>query len=326
MNLIKTFAAAAAVFCAAQLAHAQAWPAKTVTWIVPFAAGGPTDAMARDIADKVGKQIGQAVIIENAAGAGGTIGAAKAARAPADGYAFLVGHMGYMGAGPSLYKKLSYDPVKDFEAVFRFPDTPLVLLVPAGSPYKIAADLIADARARPGRINFGNAGVGSTSHLIAALFGAKAGIDVTQVSYKGAGPAINDLIGGQVQAMFDQSNTALPQVAGGRLRAIALTSLTPMPQQYPGVAPLADKTLPGFEAATWYGLYAPKGTPKDIVQKMHQAWLKALQDKEWTRRMAAQGIHLLPEAQYAPDAFARHTAAEVERWRKVTNDARIQID
>lgn len=326
MNLIKTFAAAAAVFCAAQLAQAQAWPTKTVTWIVPFAAGGPTDAMARDIADKVGKQIGQAVIIENAAGAGGTIGAGKAARAPADGYTFLVGHMGYMGAGPSLYKKLGYDPVKDFEAVFRFPDTPLVLLVPAASPYKTAADLIADAKAKPGRINFGNAGVGSTSHLIAALFGAKAGIDVTQVSYKGAGPAINDLIGGQVQAMFDQSNTALPQVAGGRLRAIALTSLTPMPQQYPGVAPLADKTLPGFEAATWYGLYAPKGTPKDIVQKMHQAWLKALQDKEWSKRMATQGIHLLPEAQYAPDAFARHTAAEVERWRKVTNDARIQID
>lgn len=326
MNLIKTFAAAAAVFCATQLAHAQAWPSKTVTWIVPFAAGGPTDAMARDIADKVGKQIGQTVVIENAAGAGGTIGAAKAARAQADGYTFLVGHTGYMGAGPSLYKKLSYDPVKDFEAVFRFPDTPLVLLVPASSPYKTAADLIADAKAKPRKINFGNAGVGSTSHLIAALFESKAGIDVTQVSYKGAGPAINDLIGGQVQAMFDQSNTALPQVAGGRLRAIALTSLTPMPQQYPGVPTLAEKTLPGFEAATWYGLYAPKGTPMNIVQKMHQAYLKALQDKEWTKRMATQGIHLLPEAQYAPEAFARHTAAEVERWRKVTTDTKIQID
>ena len=326
MNLIKTFAAAAAVLCATQLAHAQAWPTKTVTWIVPFAAGGPTDAMARDIADKVGKQIGQTVIIENAAGAGGTIGAAKAARASADGYTFLVGHMGYMGAGPSLYKKLSYDPVKDFEAVFRFPDTPLVLLVPTSSPYKTASDRIADAKAKPGKINFGNAGVGSTSHLIAALFEAKAGIDVTQVSYKGAGPAINDLIGGQVQAMFDQSNTALPQVAGGRLRAIALTSLTPMQQQYPGVPTLAEKAIPGFEAATWYGLYAPKGTPRDIVQKMHQAYLKALQDKEWTKRMTTQGINLLPEAQYAPDAFAKHTAAEVERWRKVTTDAKIQID
>lgn len=325
MKFTKTLGAVALAL-ATQFANAQAWPTKSLTWIVPFAAGGPTDAMARDIADKVGKQIGQPIVIENVAGAGGTIGAAKAAKAPADGYTFLVGHMGYMGAGPALYKKLAYDPVKDFEPAFRFPDTPLVLLVGKNSPYKTAADLIAAAKANPKKVNFGNAGIGSTSHLIAALFEAKAGIDVTPVAYKGAAPAINDLIGGQVDAMFDQSNTAMPQVQGGRLNAIALTSLTPMPQQYPGVAPLADKTLPGFEAATWYGLYAPKGTSKDIVGKMHQAYLKALADKAWTARMASQGIHLLPEAQYAPDAFAKHTASEVERWRKVVADAKIQID
>jgi tripartite-type tricarboxylate transporter receptor subunit TctC len=325
MKLIKV-AAAAALLLASQFAQAQAWPAKSLTWIVPFSAGGPTDAMARDIADKVGKQIGQSIIVENAAGAGGTIGATKASKANPDGYTFLVGHMGYMGAGPSLYKKLAYDPVKDFEAVFRFPDTPLVLLVGKSSPYKNAAELIAAAKANPKKINFGNAGIGSTSHLIAALFEARAGIDVTPVSYKGAAPALNDLIGGQVDAMFDQSNTALPQVQGGRLTAIALTSLAPMPQQYPGVAPLAEKTIPGFEAATWYGLYAPKGTPKDIVQRMHQAYTLALTDKAWTSRMASQGIQLLPEAQYTPDAFAKHTAAEVERWRKVVADAKIQID
>lgn len=326
MKFIKTLCAAAALLGLTPTAMAQAWPSKTLTWIVPFAAGGPTDAMARDIADRVGKQIGQQVIIENAAGAGGTIGAGKAARAPADGYTFLVGHMGYMGAAPSLYKKLTYDPVKDFETVFRFPDTPLVLLVPKASPYQTAADLIAAAKAKPGKLNFGNAGVGSTSHLIAALFEAKAGIDVVSVPYKGAAPAMNDLIAGQVEAMFDQSNTALPQVAGGRLRAIALTSLTPMPQQYPNVSPLADKTLPGFEAATWYGLYAPKGTPRDIVQKMHAAYLKALGDKDWLKKMSDQGIHLLPEAQYAPEAFAKHTAAEVEKWRRVATDSKIQID
>lgn len=325
MKLIKV-AAAAAFLLASQFAQAQAWPAKSLTWIVPFSAGGPTDAMARDIADKVGKQIGQSIIVENAAGAGGTIGATKASKASPDGYTFLVGHMGYMGAGPSLYKKLAYDPVKDFEAVFRFPDTPLVLLVGKSSPYKNAAELIAAAKANPKKINFGNAGIGSTSHLIAALFEARAGIDVTPVSYKGAAPALNDLIGGQVDAMFDQSNTALPQVQGGRLNAIALTSLVPMPQQYPGVAPLAEKAIPGFEAATWYGLYAPKGTPKDIVQRMHKAYTQALTDKTWTTRMASQGIQLLPEAQYTPDAFAKHTASEVERWRKVVTDAKIQID
>ena len=325
MKFAKTLVVAA-LGLATSFAQAQAWPTKTITWIVPFAAGGPTDAMARDIADKVGKQLGHVVIIENAAGAGGTIGATKAAKATNDGYTFLVGHMGYMGAGPALYQKLAYDPVRDFEAVFRFPDTPLVLLVGKNSKYKTAADLIAAAKAQPGKVNFGNAGVGSTSHLVAALFEAKAGVDFTQVSYKGAAPAINDLIGGQVDAMFDQSNTALPQVQGGRLTALALTSLSPLPQQYPGVAPLAEKVLPGFEAATWYGLYAPKGTSKDIVQKMHQAYIKALGDKTWTARMTSQGISLLPEAQYAPDAFAKHTAAEVDRWRKVVVDAKIQID
>ncbi len=325
MKLLKT-AAAVALLAATQFAQAQAWPAKSLTWIVPFAAGGPTDAMARDIADKVSRQIGQPIIIENVAGAGGTIGAAKAAKASPDGYTFLVGHLGYMGAGPALYKKLSYSPVKDFEAVFRFPDTPLVLLVGRNSPYKSADELIAAAKAEPGKINFSNAGVGSTSHLIAALFSSRAGITTTQVAYKGAGPAINDLIGGQVDAMFDQSNTALPQVQGGRLKAIALTSLTPMPQQYPGVAPLAEKALPGFEAATWYGLYAPKGTSGDIVQKMHQAYLKALADKTWTDRMTGQGIHLLPQAQYAPEAFAKFTAAEIQRWSKVVADAKIQLD
>lgn len=326
MKIVKAICAAAVLLAATQLAQAQTWPTKNLTWIVPFAAGGPTDAMARDIADKVSRQIGQPIIIENAAGAGGTIGAGKAAKASADGYTFLVGHMGYMGAAPALYKKLSYDPVKDFEAVFRFPDTPLVLLVPKSSPYKTVADLIAAAKASPKKINFGNAGVGSTSHLIAALFESKAAIDVTSVSYKGAAPAMNDLVGGQVDAMFDQTNTALPQVAGGRLNAIALTSLTAMPQQFPNVPTLGEKALPGFEAATWYGLYAPKGVPKDVVHKLHQAYLKALSDKEWTKRMAAQGVHMLPEAQYAPDAFAKHTAAEVEKWRKVATDAKIQID
>lgn len=325
MKFVKTLTAIGLAL-AAQLASAQAWPARNLTWVVPFAAGGPTDAMARDIADKVSRQIGQTIVIENAAGAGGTIGATKVAKAQPDGYTFLVGHMGYMGAGPALYKKLAYDPVKSFEAVFRFPDTPLVMLVGANSRFKSVADLIAEAKAKPGTINFGNAGVGSTSHLIAALFEAKAGINVQSVAYKGVAPALNDLIGGQVDAIFDQSNTALPQVQGGRLRAIALTSLTPMPQQFPGVAPLAEKALPGFEAATWYGLYAPAGTPKDVLQKMHQAYMKALTDKAWTTKMSSLGIHLLNDAQYGPEAFAKHTAAEVETWRKVVSDAKISLE
>jgi tripartite-type tricarboxylate transporter receptor subunit TctC len=325
-SFIPTICTAAFLFAASNAQAQQAWPAKPLTWVVPFAAGGPTDAMARDIADKVGRQIGQPIVIENQGGAGGTIGAAKAARAPADGYTFLVGHMGYMGAAPSLYKKLSYDPVKDFDAVFRFPDTPLVLLVPRSSQYKSATELIAAAKKDPGRLNFGNAGVGSTSHLFAALFESRAGIKVTSVPYKGAAPAMNDLIAGQMDAMFDQSNTALPQVTGGRLKAIAITSSKPMEQQYPNVSPLGDNALPGFEAATWYGLYAPKGTSKEVIEKMHRAYLAALGDKAWLKKMSDQGIQLLGEAQYGPDAFAQHTASEVERWRKVASESKIAID
>ena len=325
MNALKTAAAALSLTLAAAGAHAQAWPTKTITWIVPFSAGGPTDGMARDIAAHVAKELGQQIIIENAAGAGGTIGSAKAAKAAPDGYTFLVGHLGYMAAAPSLYKKLAYDPVKDFEPVMRFPDTPMVLLVPQSSPYKNVAELIAYAKKNPGKLNFGNAGAGSTSHLIAALFENKAGIDALSVPYKGVAPAMNDLIAGQVDAMFDQTNTALPQVQGGRLSALALTSTQPMPQ-FPGVAPLADKVLPGFEAATWYGLYAPKGTPKEAIVRMNAAYMKALQDKGWTQKMADQGIRMLPDAQYASDAFGKHTAAEVEKWRKLAVEAKITID
>jgi tripartite-type tricarboxylate transporter receptor subunit TctC len=304
---------------------AQAWPARPITWIVPFAAGGPTDAMARDIADKVSKKIGQQIVIENAGGAGGTIGAGKAAKAAADGYTFLVGHLGYMAAAPSIYPKLSYDPLKDFEPTLRFPDTPMVLLVPKSSPYKTADELIAFAKRSPGKLNFGHAGAGSTSHLVAALFASRAGIDVTTVPYKGAAPAMNDLIAGQVDAMFDQTNTALPQVSGGRVRAIAITSMQSIPQ-FPGVPALAEKALPGFEAATWYGLYAPKGTPKETVTKLHQAYVEAMADTAWTQRMTDQGIRLLPQKLYSAAEFSRHTAAEVDRWRKVATDARITID
>lgn len=325
MKILKTACFALALGTAATGALAQAYPSRVITWLVPFSAGGPTDAMARNIAAQVSRNVGQQIIIENLGGAGGTLGAGKAAKAKADGYTFLVGHLGYMGAAPSLYKKLSYDPIKDFDPVFRFPDTPMVLLVPQASPHKTAADLIAFAKKNPGKINFGNAGAGSTSHLIAALFKSKAGIDVVSVPYKGAAPALNDLMGGQVDAMFDQTNTALPHVQGGRIRAIALTSRQPM-AQFPNVPPLADGALPGFEAATWYGLYAPKGTPSEAIQSMHQAYIKAMADTAWTQKMAEQGINLLPEAQYGPEAFGKHTEAEIAKWREVAVEAKITLD
>lgn len=320
----KTVLASAGLL-ACVVVSAQAYPERPITWIVPFSAGGPTDTMARDIAEKVGKQLGQAIVIENTPGAGGTIGTAKVARAKPDGYTLLVGHLGYMAAAPALYKKLAYDPVKDFEAVFRFPDTPMVMLVNKESPYKTPADLIAFAKANPGKVNFGNAGTGSTSHLIGSLFASRAGIRVEQVPYKGVAPAMNDLMGGSVGVVFDQTNTALPQLgASGRVKALGVTSPQPMPQ-FPGVQAIAS-AVPGFEAATWYGLYAPKGTPKEVVITLHKAYMKALANKDWTAKMTSQAIRLLPEADYAPAALAKHTAAEVQKWAKVAQEAKISID
>lgn len=325
MNALKTAAAALTLLAVAAGAQAQTWPTQAIRWIVPFSAGGPTDAMARDIATHMSSELGQSIVIENVGGAGGTIGATKAARAVSDGYTFLVGHLGYMAAAPSLYKKLSYDPIDDFEPVFRFPDVPLVLLVPKSSPHKTASNLIAYAKANPNKLNFGNAGVGSMSFLIASLFESQAAIEVESISYKGTAQSMTDLISGHIDGIFEQTNTSLPQLASGRVVALALTSTQAM-RQFPGVPPLAAQAIPGFEAATWMGIYAPKGTPVQAIQMMHRAYLKALENKGWTQQMSDQGMRLLPTDKTTPEAFGKHTAAEIEKWRKVIKDANITVN
>ncbi|RZT42135.1 tripartite tricarboxylate transporter substrate-binding protein [Cupriavidus agavae] len=318
-------ALAVATFAAAASAQAQAWPTKPITWIVPFAAGGPTDALARNIAERVSREVGQSIIIDNSPGAGGTVGAAKAARAPADGYTMLVGHMGYMGAAPALYKKLPYDPVKDFAPVFRFPDTPMVLMVRKDHPAKDVRALVEYGKQNPGKLFISNAGMGSTSHLIAAMFASAAGIKVSLVPYKGAGPALIDVIGGQVDGMFDQTNTALPQITESKVRPLAVTSATRV-GQLKDVPTLAETVAPGFEAATWYGIYAPKGTPQPVIDKVQAAYLKVMSDKAFTDRMAAQAIQMLPADKYTASALGKHTEAEVARWKALAAKANITLD
>lgn len=308
----------AAMACLAlPVAQAQdSYPSKPVTWVVPFAAGGPTDALARHIADRVARELKQPILIDNSPGAGGTVGAAKVAKARNDGYTFLVGHMGYMGAAPALYKKLAYDPVKDFDAVFRFPDTPLVLMVRNDHPANSIKELIEHSKKNPERVTISNAGVGSSSHLIAALFANAAGIKITQVAYKGAGPALVDVIGGQVDGIFDQTNTALPQIQPKKVRALAVTSKVRLPQ-LKDVPTLHESAIPGFEASTWYGIYAPKGTPKAILDKVQNAYLQVMTDKEYTSKMETQAIQLLPPKDYLGASLAQHTENEVARWRAV---------
>jgi tripartite-type tricarboxylate transporter receptor subunit TctC len=305
--------------------HAQDYPNKPVSWVVPFAAGGPTDALARTIAERVSREIGQPILIENAPGAGGTIGSAKVAKAKADGYTMLVGHMGYMGAAPSLYKKLAYDPVKDFDAVFRFPDTPMVLMVRAAHPVKDITGLIDFAKKNPDALFLSNAGAGSTSHLMVALMASSAGVKVQSVAYRGAGPALTDVIAGQVDGMFDQTNTAMPHLASGKVRALAVTSKVRLPQ-LKNVPTLNETVLPGFEASTWYGIYAPKGTPKAILDKVQNAYLKVMKDTGFTGKMTEQAIQMLPPEQYTSAALAKHTESEVLRWRAVAAKSSLSLD
>ncbi|CAP44157.1 Bug family tripartite tricarboxylate transporter substrate binding protein [Bordetella petrii] len=323
----KWLAAVSAAFVlapSAAFAADAAYPDRAITWIVPFSAGGPTDAMARNIANEVSKHLKQTILIENVPGAGGTIGATRVARATPDGYTFLVGHIGYMAAAPTLYPNLPYAPTKDFDAVFRFPDTPLVLLVGAQSPYRSVQELIAHGKANPGKLNFSNAGVGSTSHLVASLFASQAGIQITPIAYKGAGPALNDLMGGQVDAMFDQTNTSLPQTRGGKVRALGLTSAQPMPQ-FPGAPAIGAQAIPGFQVSTWYGLYAPHGTPPQVIDTLYAAYRKAMQNQDFTRQMSDQGILLLTDQDYAPQALQQHTRDEGARWARVIKQAGISL-
>lgn len=315
--------ATAAAMAAMPASSAQAkYPSRAITWVVPFSAGGPTDAMARNIAIQVAKKLGVSIVIENVPGAGGTIGTAKVSRAAPDGYTFLVGHVGYMAAAPALYKSLPYDPVKDFDAVFRFPDTPSVLLVNAGSRFKSVEGLVKYASSHPKDLNVGTAGVGSNSDLVTFMFASKLHVEVQPVAYKGLGPALNDLMGGQIDAMFDQSTTALPHVRGGKIRALALTSDEPM-KQFPGVPTLDEKVAPGFHVTTWYGLYAPKGTPKALIDTVYGAYQDAMRNQAFTQSMAKQGILLLPAAKYAPAAFQAFTAEEGKRWAQVIKQAGI---
>ena len=304
---------------------AQTFPHKPVRIVIGFPAGGPLDQHARLLSDRLQAQLGQPVIIDYKAGAGGTVGAAKVAKAKNDGYTFLVGHMGYMGAAPALYKKLGYDPVKDFDGVFRFPDTPLVLMVRNNHPAKDIAGLIDFAKKNPEKVFISNAGVGSSSHLIAALVASSAGVKVTMVPYKGAGPALIDVIGGQVDGMLDQTNTALPQIKEGKVRPLVVTSKVRLPQ-LKEVPTLNETVMPGFEASTWYGIYAPKGIPKVALDKVQNAYLKVMKDKSFTGKMAEQAIQMLPADQYTGDALAKHTESEVARWRAVAARSGLSLD
>jgi tripartite-type tricarboxylate transporter receptor subunit TctC len=321
MKEIFTGLAIAAFMLMAAPLHAE-YPDRPITWVVPFAPGGATDTLARQFAERMSRRSPQQIVVENVPGAGGTVGAGKVAKARADGYTLLVGHVGYMAAAPALYKELAYDPVSDFDAVLRFPDTPMVLECGKGSQAGDIRALMQYAKANPGKVTFANAGVGSAGHLVAALFASATKTDVVHVPYKGNAPAITDIVGGRVDCMFDQSNTALPQVKGKAVAAFAVTSPRRIPQM-PDVPTLDESGVSGFEAATWYGIYAPHGTPPAAIRWLVARFNEAAGDADFTGKLVEQGYVLVPAAESGPNAFAAHTKREVQRWKQVIETAGI---
>lgn len=319
MKFQKLATLAAALLLPA-LAHAQAWPAKPVKFIVPFPPGGATDISARLLAQKLTDTWGQTVVIENRGGAGGGVGAAEAARAAPDGYTLFFPSGSVMTANQHIYAKMNYNPEKDFVPVTNVVSGPQVLVVPANSPYKTVQDLITAAKAQPGKLTFGSAGIGSQIHLAAENFVYTAKIDAVHVPYKGEGPAVNDLVGGQLHFLVNNVAASISFINQGRLRALGVTSRTEFPQLQ-GVPPIA-KTLPGFENTGWFGIVAPTGTPKDVIDKIHRDTKKALESTELKARFYAQGLAPVGNT---PEEMGKALQAETQLWARVVKERKISV-
>jgi len=320
LQLIVTIAASLASGHA--LAQAPAYPSKPIRLVVPFPPGGATDILAREVGQKLTEAWGQSVIVDNRPGAGGNIGAELVAKAAPDGYTLLMGTVGTHAINASLYAKLPYDHIKDFAPVILVAGVPNVLVVNPALPVGTVGELIAYAKANPGKLNFASSGNGTSIHLSGELFKVMAGVDMTHVPYKGSAPAVQDLIAGQVQLMFDNLPPSLPQIKAGKLRALAVTSAT-RAAALPDVPTMAESGLPGFEASSWFGILAPAGTPSTIVAKLNAEVAKWLATPEAKEKLSKQGANA---AGGSPDDFARHIAAETTKWAKVVKDSGAKVD
>ncbi|HEU0259042.1 MAG TPA: tripartite tricarboxylate transporter substrate-binding protein [Burkholderiales bacterium] len=301
-------------------ALAQPWPQKPVRFIVPFPPGGATDISARLLGEKLTQIWGQTVVIENRGGAGGGVGAAEAARAAPDGYTLFFPSGSVVTANQHVYAKLAYHPEKDFIPVTKVVSGPQVLTVPANSPFKTVKDLIDHARANPGKLTFGHAGIGSQTHLAAENFVWQAKIDALAVPYKGEGPGLAALVGGETSFFVGNVAASIGHINGGRLRALGVTSKTEA-AQLPGVPPIA-KTIPGFENTGWFGIVAPAGTPNDIVQKVYRDTKKALEASDLRGRLFVQGLAPVGNT---PAEMAKELKEESALWARVVKERKIQV-
>jgi tripartite-type tricarboxylate transporter receptor subunit TctC len=322
VRFVQRFAFGLLVAAFAAGAWAQDYPTKPIRIVVPFPPGGATDLLARAVAQRLTEKWGQAVIVDNRPGAGGNIGSELVAKAAPDGYTLEMGTVGTHAINASLYAKMPYDHVKDFVPIVLVAAVPNVLVVNPSLPVKSVQELIAYAKANPGKLNFASSGNGTSIHLSGELFKVMAGVQMTHVPYKGSAPALQDLIAGQVQLMFDNLPPSLPQIKAGKLRALAVTTAKRSPA-LPDLPTIAESGLPGFESSSWFGLLAPAGTPQPIVAKLNaevNAWLATPEAKE---KLLASGAN---PAGGSPEDFAKHIAAETAKWQKVVKESGAKID
>jgi tripartite-type tricarboxylate transporter receptor subunit TctC len=301
-------------------ARAEGYPTRPITEIVPFAAGGPTDIIARILSDHMSRTLGQQLVIENVAGAGGTTGIARGARARADGYTIMVGHMGTHAAAPALYPQLKYDPTKDFEPIGLAAGTPILIVAKKDFPPKDFREFVAYLKANQSQVNEAHAGVGSVSFTTCTFFNSKIGVKSTRVAYRGTGPALTDLVSGQVDYMCDQIVNVAEQVKAGAIKAYAIASPERSPA-LPAVPTTKEGGLPDFEVSAWNAMFAPKGTPKDIVATLNSALVKALDDATTRQRLLDLGATLPDAAGRSSDALATLVKNEVARWTPILKAA-----
>jgi tripartite-type tricarboxylate transporter receptor subunit TctC len=318
-KLLVLFALAA---CCGHSCNALAgWPEKTMRIVVPFAPGGGSDVIARTLAQEMAKNLGATIIIENKPGAGTIIGTQAVASSEPDGYTLLMGTFAN-AVNPSLYAKLPYDPHRDFAPVALIARSFNIVVVNSASPVRSITELIAAAKADPDRLSYGTYGTGTSAHLAGELFKSMAKVNLTMVPYKGAAPAITDLLGGRIQVMFTTVASAAPLIAGGQLRALAVTSAERSPA-FPEIPTVAEAGVPGYSAESWYGLYAPAKTPADIIDRLNKSAAAAVQSDAFKRLGVNEGLVMVAAE---PGELDRYVRGEEERWRKVIRDANIKIE
>ena len=301
-----------------------AFPDKPIALVVPFAAGGPTDVVARMIAIPMGKALGQTVIVENTVGAGGTIAAARVARAAPNGYTIFLHHMG-MATAPALYRKLSFDPLKDFEYIGQVVDVPMTLLARKDFPPNNFAELQTYVKAQGDKVSLANAGLGAVSHLCGLLFQSQLGVELNTIPFSGTGPAMNALLGGQVDLLCDQTTQTVPLIKDGRVKVYGVTSMTRL-AALPNVPTLNEQGLKGFEVKVWHGMYAPKGTPAPVLEKINAALRAAMQDPMIKQRLADLSSDIPPMEKISPAGLKNHLEAEIAKWAPIIKQAGIYAD